>query len=648
MCGIAGIIDLEGVNPLNLNAMSKTLRHRGPDDEGFALLSTSDTTHHCKGNDTINELSYLPPIQDQKINPINKIGFVHRRLSILDLSPAGHQPMSNKNATCTIVFNGEIYNYKELKNELSQKGFQFTSDTDTEVILAAYNYWGQDCVKKFIGMWAFALYDNEKGQLFISRDRFGIKPFYYFQNKTSFVFASEIKALLELDVIKPEADMTSVFEYISFGATADSTANLFKYVQVLPPSHNLTVNVNTLQTQSTCYYNLKDQVDNYDLPSESETQNRFNDHLNKSVDLHLRADVAVGSTLSGGLDSSTLVAMVASKMQDKPFKTFTAAYEEKEIDESGFAKKVISNYKNIDGHFTYPKISSYWQDIDKLIWHQDLPINSTSMFAQWEVMKSANQQNIKVLLDGQGADEILGGYYNFAGVYLIEKLKHLHFSSFIKERNELQQKFSPDINNTLGKALYYYTPEFMQRQIRAKKRLGMGSISEKYQYALKNIDVPARGGKTFKEQSLLSIQFGLQDLLRYEDRNSMAFSIESRVPFLDHRLVEFSLALKNDWKIKNGWTKYILRKSAEPMLDKEVVWRKYKMGFLTPQKVWKSQSKNELTQFINETDIPDFLNRDYLLKLNNADINDSSHLSEFWKIISFLKWAQVFKVKFNE
>ena len=161
-----------------------------------------------------------------------------------------------------------------------------------------------------------------------------------------------------------------------------------------------------------------------------------------------------------------------------------------------------------------------------------------------------------------------------------------------------------------------------------------------------SIDVPARGGKTFKEQSLLSVQFGLQDLLRYEDRNSMAFSIESRVPFLDHRLVEFSIALKNDWKIKNGWTKYILRKSAEPILDKEVVWRKYKMGFLTPQKVWKLQSKNELNEFINETCIPDFLNKDYLLKLNNADINDSSHLSEFWKIVSFLKWAEVFKVTF--
>lgn len=268
------------------------------------------------------------------------------------------------------------------------------------------------------------------------------------------------------------------------------------------------------------------------------------------------------------------------------------------------------------------------------------------MFAQWEVMKLAKQQNVKVLLDGQGADEILGGYYNFAGIYLIEKLKHLQVSSFLKEKKELQQKFSPNINNTIGRAAYYYTPEFIQRRIRAKKRLGMCSISHDYAQQLSTIDVPARGGKSFKEQSILSMQFGLQDLLRYEDRNSMAFSIESRVPFLDHRLVELSIALQNHWKINNGWTKYILRKTAEPVLNKDVVWRKYKMGFLTPQKIWKQQSKHELTQFINDSKIPDFINKNYLLQLNQSDINDSSHLSEFWKLISFLKWAEVFKVTF--
>lgn len=646
MCGIAGIINIEGIDPSYLQVMSKTLRHRGPDDEGFCVLSNSAPELFFKGNDTISELSALPHISEHIQKSFYQIGLVHRRLSILDLSAAGHQPMTYNHNKYTIVFNGEIYNYKELKSELSQKGFQFTSDSDTEVILAAYNYWGENCVNQFVGMWAFAIYDSDKQQLFLSRDRFGIKPLYYFQNQTTFVFASEIKALLALDSVKPEADMKSVFEYISFGTTTDSSANLYKNVQLLQPSHNLVINVTTLKTNTVRYYNLEEQVNNYKLPTDNTIEKVFKETLNTSIDLHLRSDVSIGSTLSGGLDSSTIVAMAASKMHGQQFKTFTAAYAEKEIDESDFARKAIADYKNIDAHFTYPDIKTYWKDFDRLIWHQDLPINSTSMFAQWEVMKLANQQNVKVLLDGQGADEILGGYYNFAGIYLIEKLKNLKIKSFFKEKNELQQKFSPNINNTLGRAVYYFTPEYMQRHIRSKKRLGMGSISQKYQQGLSTIDVPARGGRSFKEQSLLSIQFGLQDLLRYEDRNSMAFSIESRVPFLDHRLVELSIALKNDWKINNGWTKYILRKTAEPILNKEVVWRKYKMGFLTPQKIWKLQSKEELNQFINDTTIPDFLDRDYLLKLNNADINDSSHLSEFWKLVSFLKWAEVFKVTF--
>jgi len=645
MCGIAGILNKEGIRSSDLHSMSTILRHRGPDDEGFFISGNTATSRFYKGNDTIPELASIPHISEYHQDAACQIGLMHRRLSILDLSATGHQPMSYNQYT--IVFNGEIYNYKELKSELAGKGLTFTSDSDTEVILAAYQYWGEECVKHFVGMWAFAIYDKEKQHLFLSRDRFGIKPLYYFQNKMGFAFASEIKALLALDVVKPEADMTSVFEYISFGATTDPSANLFKQIQLLPPSHNLTVNTNTLHTTTNQYYNLREQVNNYPSPKDADAEAVFKSALYTSIDLHLRSDVTVGSTLSGGLDSSTLVALVASKMGDKPFKTFTAAYAEKDIDESDFARKAISDYKNIDAYFTYPDIKTYWKDFDKLIWHQDLPINSTSMFAQWEVMKLASQQNIKVLLDGQGADEMLGGYYNFAGIFLIEKLKHLQISSFMKEKNELQQKFSPNINQTIGKAAYYFIPEYFQKQVRSKKRVGMGSVSENYHQQLAAIHVPARGGKSFKEQSILSMQFGLQDLLRYEDRNSMAFSIESRVPFLDHRLVELSIALKNDWKIHDGWTKYILRKTAEPVLNKEVVWRKYKMGFLTPQKLWKLQSKTELTEFINDTTIPDFLNKEYLLKLNNADLNDSSHLSEFWKIISFLKWAEVFKVTFN-
>jgi len=647
MCGIAGIVNLDGVNPSDLRQMSVTLRHRGPDDEGFSIINSEGEVKLLKGDDTISAFGGLQHISEVTIGNHNCIGLVHRRLSIIDLTPAGHQPMLFKSGKYQLIFNGEIYNYKELKEELILCNYQFISDSDTEVILASYDKWGKNCVEKFVGMWAFALYDNEKKQLFLSRDRFGIKPLYYSCVQGKFAFASEIKALLGLDFVKPEADMTAVYEFISFGATSNSSANLFKHINILPPGHNMFVNVKDAGFVIEEYYNLEEKVNSCQLPVDSEMEESFKALLNNSINLHLRSDVPVGSALSGGLDSSTLVAIAASKMHDATFKTFTAAYHEKNIDESDFAKKVIAGHKNIAGYFTYPDSTGYWKDLEKMIWHQDLPINSTSMFAQWEVMKLAKHENTKVLLDGQGADEILGGYYNFAGIHLIELLKWFRLRQFFLERKSLQTNFAPNINMTIGKAAYYFLPQFLQRSVRAKKRLGMNFISDSYKNELRAITVPSRGGKTFREQSLLSTQFGLQDLLRYEDRNSMAFSIESRVPFLDHRLVEFSIALKNEWKIKQGWTKYILRKTAEPILDKEVVWRKYKMGFLTPQKEWKEKSQKELNSFVNETEIPEFIDRNYLLKLNSSELNDPAHLSEFWKMISFLKWIKVFKVTFD-
>jgi asparagine synthase (glutamine-hydrolysing) len=652
MCGISGIIDLNGIKFPELQKMSAVLKHRGPDDEGF-LISNSETGYSSyKGNDTIPDLAGLKHISEVPVTNSNTIGLMHRRLSIIDLSAAGHQPMLSSTGKNAIVFNGEIYNYREIRSNLVLLGHTFISGSDTEVILAAYSEWGMDCVKQFVGMWALAIYDSDKNKLFLSRDRFGIKPLYFSIIKNKFAFASEIKGLLLLDFVSAKANMEAVLEYISFGAASDPSANLFKEINIVDPAHNVTIDVVSLNISSEKYYSLEEKVNNYDFQIKDKFAS-FKELLENAVDLHLRSDVPVGSALSGGLDSSTLVAMAASKMTRPAgqagvtkFKTFTAAYHEKEIDESYYAKKVTDNISNAEPFYTHPQISDYWKDIDKLIWHQDLPINSTSMFAQWEVMKLAGSKNIKVLLDGQGADEILGGYYNFAGIHLIELLKKGKLFSFNSERKDLKANFTPNINTAVGRAAYYFLPDYLKRSVRAKKRIGMGVFSDEYSKKLADISVPLRGGKSYRELSLLSIKFGLQELLRYEDRNSMAFSIESRVPFLDHRLVEFCISLENELKIKNGWTKYILRKTAEPILDKEVVWRKDKMGFLTPQKTWKLNSNKELTAFINETNIPSFLNKKHIVKLCSAELNDSPHLSEFWKIISFLKWAEVFKVEF--
>ena len=630
----------DGVEATQLRLLSQTLRHRGPDDEGF-LLFGDDAPLAYRGDETIPELSSFRHLTEAA--PA-KAGFVHRRLSIIDLQPGGHQPMAYKDRW--VVYNGEIYNYKELRSELQHHGLTFKTESDTEVLLAAYTQWGTKCVERFIGMWAFAIYDPGNNTLFISRDRFGIKPLYYHASAGRFAFASEIKALLQLGFIEPAAQLQPLLEYVSFGTTSQPSGNLFSEIETLPPAHNLVVDLTSANCHVEKYYDLEAAVAAFPIPAN--TQEAFNELLQDAVGLHLRADVSVGSTLSGGLDSSTLVAMAAARMRDKTFKTFTASYAASDIDESAYARKVTARLPNTEAHYAYPAIDKYWDDLERIIWHQDLPISSTSMYAQWEVMKLAKKERTRVLLDGQGADEILGGYYNFAGLHLIELLKEFRLRPFFLEKQALKGNFAPNINSTLGRAFFYFLPEGLQRRVREKKRLGMGFVSEHYDSRLGKIKVPERGGRTFSQQSLLSMQYGLQDLLRYEDRNSMAFSIESRVPFLDHRVVEFCIALRNEWKIRNGWTKYILRKAAEPLLDPAVTWRRDKMGFLTPQKNWLEHSRRELAQFLEEAKLPPFLDKAALLRASRAPLSEAAHLSEFWRMISFIKWWQLFKVKLKD
>ncbi len=634
MCGIAGIVNPSGINTAVLQQFSAVLQHRGPDDEGYAVIG--DTLQLCKGNDTISELSALPSITTAK----GTVGLVHRRLSIIDLSPAGHQPMAIGDHRYTIVYNGEVYNYKEIKKELEAKGHAFQSHTDTEVILKAYSEWGGNCVQHFIGMWAFAIYDQERHELFLSRDRFGIKPLYYTMQEGQLAFASEIKALLKAGVATAEVAASDLVEYLSFGTQSQPHTNLFHHIHDLPPGHNAIYLCSNGSWQVNAYYDFAAAVAQRKI---DDPLQQFKTAFEASIQLHLRSDVPVGSCLSGGLDSSAIVAL-AAQATSQPFHTFTAAYKEKDIDESGYAKLVAEQFSNVQSHYTYPTAQGFLNDIDQLIYTQDLPIGSTSIFAQWEVMKLAGKQGIKVLLDGQGADEALGGYYNFAGLFLLEELRAFRWGNYRRELKALKQHFTPNMKSALARAFYYYLPAFMQRKLRAKERLGMHFIAPKYQHLLQQIAIPQRGGKTYREHAILSLQFGLYDLLRYEDRNAMAFSIESRVPFLDHRLVELSVALPNKAKINNGWTKYVLRKMNEPLLPAEVVWRKDKMGFITPQKQWKKEVMPQMAEYLQQCAVPELMDKNYLLELSKKDLNSNAHLSEFWRVYSLLKWMEVFQV----
>lgn len=649
MCGIAGIINLAGVVSSDLRKMSDILKHRGPDDEGFVLIDPSTGSKiFARGGDSIPEMMNLPMISQVEAPSEYTVGIIHRRLSIIDLSANGHQPMSYLDGRYLIALNGEIYNYLEIKSELISKGYHFNSTSDTEVVVAAYDYWKNDCCSHFIGMWAFVIYDTENRNLFLSRDRFGIKPLYFSLKDNHFAFASEIKALLELEFVSSTAKISSVVEYIFYGSPVDSQDCLFKDVNQLSAGANLYIDATTLVYQAVDYYDLKTAVENYkDIPVEGKLVEKYREMFSESIRLHLRSDVPVGSCLSGGLDSSSIVAFASPLMKDAEFKTFTASYPGAKVDETHFAKMVSSAFGNINAFYTEPDVTKFWDEISDLIWHQDMPVGSTSVYAQWEVMKLAHQNNIKVLLDGQGSDEVLGGYYVFAGIYLLEDLLRFRFADLFRERKLLQQNFSRHINTDTVRAMYNFLPDKLKKIARKMNRSGINYISPEFHSVLNKVGVPAQAGKTYREMSYSNVIYTLQTLLRYEDRNSMAFSLESRVPFLDHRLVEYSIALENGAKLKNGFTKYILRKSSEPFLPAEITWRKDKLGFVTPQKDWRSQFGKVLEDYFENYKFPDFLNGDYIVSICNKEIKGETPVSEFWKMISLLKWIEVFNIKID-
>lgn len=645
MCGIAGVIDRNGIDLNILYRMSAVIRHRGPDDEGFLTVDTNKKFYLNRGDDSIPEVHshqhIISNFSEQKI----QVALLHRRLSIIDLSAHGHQPMNYNGNKTYIVFNGEVYNYREIKSELAAKGYSFSSDSDTEVILASYREWGFDCVKKFMGMWAFAIYDHEKNIVFISRDRFGIKPLYYFYKDGKLVFASEIKAILEDKNIVPELNTETAYQYIAFSKANNPYETLFKNIVELPVGHNMVVNLSDFSINLSSYYNLEDAVATTASSNIKDYFAEYQSRFSESISMHLRADVPIGTCLSGGLDSSAIIGFAAPQLLNTTFNSFTAIYDDKKIDESFFANQVVNHFQNIKPYYTKPNFNDYWKDLDKLIWHQDLPIASTSMYAQWEVMKLAGKQGMKVLLDGQGADETLGGYSVFTGVYLFSLLKKMRLAKFYHEQKCLKKNRGIKISNEVMRGAFYLVPSSLKKSARAQKRVGTTFLTE--EFTLQNSNVKDKGviGTNYRDMSIVSTKYGMHDLLRYEDRNSMAFSIESRVPFLDHRLVELSIAMPDDVKLHNGWTKYVLRKTIDKKIPDSVVWRTDKKGFVTPQKNWITDLKPQLTFYLNEVKMPSMLNRNKILNSLDGTLDNATKVSEFWKMVAFIKWNEVYHVK---
>ena len=602
------------------------LRHRGPDDEGFLLVSQGTAMCYAGDDSAVKDLEHL----SDSLPAPNAL--VHRRLSILDLSPKGHQPMRHRDREIYLTFNGEIYNFQELREQYK---LPTVTGTDTEVVLLLYAKIGEEAFSKFRGMWALAILDLEKNKLVLSRDRFGIKPLYFTEKNGGLAFSSEVKPLLSLPGVKSEWERDKLLQFLVYGATDDPCETFFKGIESVKPGHYLTFDLDTLSKSETQYYDLRKQI------RKSEYANgTFEERFGDSIREHLISDLEVGSCLSGGLDSSLIVATACPSVN----KSFTCSFPDSPIDETAFAKQLTSACPELNQYFTSPGAQDFHTAFDEIIRTQERPIGSASVFAQYAVMESARKNGITVLLDGQGADEVFGGYYPFAGAYLLSILKSGNLRRFNHEMKSLKKNFNPKMEQAMMRSLFYNLPKGLKLLARKKKRLGYNLIADKYRDHADKLAVPERGASEFTELALRSVGFGLMELLHYEDRNSMRFSIESRVPFLDHRLVEWTLSQPPGNLLKNGWTKNPIREALDKRGLKELAWRRDKLGFVVPQKEWRDELFPQLQKHWKNLELDETFDIQSLKNLLDNPVSSNSAQSEFWRIYGLIRWMEKFRV----
>ena len=650
MCGITGVYSFKGtVDPMCIKRMTDLLRHRGPDDEGFlAVDSASGKVFSLIGSE-----SKIQGLRIEDFNAPADLFLGHRRLSIIDLSSAGHQPMCNEDGSLWIVYNGEIYNYFEIRKELVSLGHRFNSYTDTEVILHAYEEWGADCLSRFNGMWAFAIVDLKKKRIFCARDRAGVKPFYYVYDEKRFCFASEIKALLKMDHFSVEPNEQIIADYL-FGGLIDHTREtFFKGIYQLRPGEYLLIENNGLTTKP--YWDIEPNEAHF--AQEDDYTASFYELLEDSIRLRLRTDVPIGTCLSGGLDSSSIVCLanrlmfngqnIDPSLVGERQKTFSSCFENPIYDERKFIELVIDK-TGAEKNYIFPKGEDLFKDLSKLIWHQDEPFGSTSIYAQWSVMGLAKKRGVIVLLDGQGGDELLAGYPPSFYFLFSQVLKQVDLWRLIKEINGFRKNHMKMPNQFITRMLAALLPTRM-------KYLGHPGLKGRMEWADRSFQKRyfrnfTRPGK-FKHElnNYLYHIFRsttLPGLLHYEDRNSMAFSIETRLPFLDYRLVEYVFSLPAEQKIKEGATKVILRGAMKDVLPEEIRDRRDKMGFVTPEDFWfRTILKNQIEGIVRSKSFSDrgYFNIAKVKEVFNDYCNGrGNNRSIIWRWVNLELWLRIF------
>ena len=569
MCGISCLLGVDcEIRGSELAAFNDAVTHRGPDGSGSAKFAFAADSHIERIPDDAESFH---------------LALAHRRLSILDLSTAGAQPMFSADANLAITYNGEVYNYIELRSELKAEGVAFKSDCDTEVVLAAYQQWGTDCFRRFNGMWAMVILDLDNNKLVISRDRLGIKPLYHYSGDGLFGVASEIKQFATLPGFSKRPNPDACAAYLVNGyeippETFYQGVSLFpaaSFAEISLPPNGKPVEISPKRFWFPEEIKLEQR-------SDDEWIEGIKEHFLDSVRLRLRSDVPVGTCLSGGLDSSSIFRAIADSEPDTNLSAFSACFDDPFADERVHMERVIASTPRCSHVKTFPLGDDFADDFDALLRQHDEPFGSVSIYAQYRVMRSAREAGVPVLLDGQGGDELFSGYWPTYFLLLDGKRRHNEHLSVIAH---LASAALPGGNGLLISEALKGVREYRTRSamkfpysIDQTKSARFAELASSYSR------VREMSPEQFRVHELIDLR--LPRLLKWEDRNSMAFSIESRVPFLDVNLVEFTLSMPCETNMRAGWTKRIFRKAMSDKLPRSICWRKDKKGFETPQDKW--------------------------------------------------------------
>lgn len=608
MCGIAGIVNKNHapVAKGKIAAITRSVSHRGPDDEGYFWGSG--------------------------------FAFGHRRLIIQDLSNAGHQPMVSDDGQCVLVYNGEVYNYLELREELTNLGRVFQSRCDTEVVLQAYQEWGEECVSRFNGMWAFAVFDADRNVLFCSRDRFGIKPFYYLNSSSNFVFASELKQLVEF-LPKCSVNPDILLDFILTSITDHNDQTFFDGLLKLPAGHNLVYHLKENDLRIERYYRVR-KKDELASVSPEEAVKRYREVFESSVVLRLRSDVRVGTCLSGGLDSSsvsTIAALNYGRENDIPFSAITAVSTQASNDESAFARLVVEN-SGLEWFTVCPSYEDFQRVVEEVAWIQEEPFGGPSLIMQYFVMREARENGIRVLLDGQGGDETLLGYPKYYAAHLVNMYRSF---GLVKAFRAVKDILRSNTNMSLGRIAFY-----LCAGLSAPARYRYYCHRHRY---LKHLPPFPDHLKAFSNtchdifalQELENFTTNLPVLLRYEDKNSMAHSVETRLPFLDYQVVETALSLPDDLKIHNGWSKWLLRASMKKEMPDSIVWRRDKRGFEAPEQQWVPRHMEHMEKMVFNSPMISFFCNMKKMKSMYSVLDFQSR----WRLYSIALWEKAYSVQ---